>query len=143
MENKLVPSATSIARKDPNLSTNYVLHQWLNDGNLIVENDMGDILILDGNCEYIGYIPPKIEGFVAHSIIPYSEGFILGGTGSTMIFYKRTMNETNPYVSQYDNVVISEHLHDTIDRMDPAISAIRCIALPQSEDSITVILENS
>ena len=143
VENKLVPSATSIARKDPNLSTNYVLHQWLNDGNLIVENDMGDILILDGNCEYIGYIPPKIEGFVAHSIIPYSEGFILGGTGSTMIFYKRSMNETNPYVSQYDNVVISEHLHDTIDRMDPAISAIRCIALPQSEDSITVILENS
>ena len=106
VENKLVPSVTSIARVDPNLSTNYVLHQWLHDGNLIVENDEGDILILDGNCEYIGYIPPKIENFVAYSIIPYSDGFILGGTGLNMIFYKKTMNETNPYVSQYDNIVI-------------------------------------
>jgi hypothetical protein len=49
LDQKLVPVATSIARKDPDLSANYVRHTWLHDGNLIVENDAGLYLILDSN----------------------------------------------------------------------------------------------
>ena len=111
-------------------------------------NADGDLLILDANCEYIGYIRPPIENFIAHSIVPYTRGFILGGTQSSLIVYEKTLNETNPYLPLGPPIKISDHLNEAVDKNelknDLTESDIRCISLsPQSEDYITVILENS
>lgn len=86
------------------VSQNFLSHSWLNDGQLMVGNDRGDLLQVNGqnvsNYEFrrvLGRSPG--EGFPIEVMIPYSKGFIVGGPDATVIIYDKHEGDiNNPYI---------------------------------------------
>jgi len=72
--------------KIPNINSSFTCHLWVSDKNMneskiVIANEVGEIFLLDANCEYkITLKQINNEGSI-NSLQSWSKGFIAGGQG--------------------------------------------------------------
>ena len=90
--------------KETQHSSNYLSYCILSDGKtMVVGTDNGEILYFTENCEFKLILPTSpssdVQGYAIESIIKYSNGFIIGGSESTIYIYKKHEGDLkNPYI---------------------------------------------
>lgn len=124
-----------IGKKEPHVSNNYLCHSWLYDGKLVVGTDSGEILLCDQNCEYRAYFTSGMESWSALCIIPFSNGFLVGGEEARVVMFERNTDDLRMhYTRSQKSICVSNQPTAKIKGM--SIS-------PNSEDSLILNLDNS
>lgn len=134
-DNVFKPQATDIHSKPEQLGNNYLCHAWLKDGRLVVGNESGEILILDSNCEYMGYIQIALEGFEVTSILYSERGFLVGGTKGRVLIFDSLGDERKPDYKQRPRIIQTEKKTN---------AKVKGLSLSfQTEEFLVVVLDNS
>jgi len=83
---------TQVNNKDRELSTKYSCHCWMNDGRLVVCTELGEIMVLETNGEFLAYVPEspiEDEGeFKIEAITAFTRGFIVSGEDKIYAYEK-------------------------------------------------------
>ena len=82
-------------------SQNYTNYCWLYDGNLILATDKGELIYVIAHNMEMKYVLPTspMEEITIECMIPYSKGFIVGGSNATIYVYeKHDVEKKNQYV---------------------------------------------
>ena len=133
-DGQIKAQTSSIHKKESQLSSNYLCHQWLNDGKLVIGTDSGELLLLDENCEYKSSISTGIEAWSALCIIPYSKGFLVGGDEARVLIFENNSEDLRrPYVRSQKSLSVSAH----------PISKIFSMSLSPSEETLVCTLDNA
>jgi len=130
VDGQLKKQNTGISKKEVNVSNNYLCHSWLNDGKLVVGTDSGEVLLFDQNCDYRGYFLCGMENWKCVTIVPYSNGFLVGGQESRVVVF-----EKNPDDLRMHYVRSQKFLGIT---SEPEATIMGISMLPTSEESIVV-----
>lgn len=96
IDNNLRAQTTEIHNSEEHLSRKYLCHCWLKDGRLVVGTNNGEILVLDANCEYLGFIEVGLEDFEITSMISFENGFLAGGSRGQVLTFISDGDERNP-----------------------------------------------
>lgn len=124
-----------IAKKEPHVSNNYLCHSWLYDGKLVVGTDSGEILLCDQNCEYRGYFTSGMESWSVLCILPYSNGFLVGGEEARVVMFERNTDDLRLHYARSQK---------SISVTNQPTAKIKGISIsPNSEDSLILVLDNS
>lgn len=99
-DNEFQASLTQITNKDREITTKYSCHAWMGDGRLVVCTEVGEIIVLEDDGEFVAYLPDspandedfKIEAITAMQ----NKGFIISGNGRFYI-YEKNDDERQPY----------------------------------------------
>ena len=127
---------TDIHNKDSEVSSNFLCHTWLKDGRLIVGNDKGQIIILDSNCEYLGFMKVELEDFQVTRLILSEAGFVAGGSDGRVAVYWSTEEEEVPAFKLKRVIELDKKLCNN--------SKIKGISLSsQTEEQLVMTTENS
>ena len=81
-EEQLQASLTRINNKDTDITTRYSCHTWMHDGRLIVCTELGEIIILEDDGEYVAFLPDspiQEEDFKIECVSPMKNGFVVAG----------------------------------------------------------------
>lgn len=92
-EGTLKPQNPTVHKKESHLSINYLCHSWLYDGRLVVGTDNGEILIFNQAMDYSGPLTCNLENWSALCIIPYSNGFLVGGEEGKIAIFERNPDD--------------------------------------------------
>ena len=134
VEGQIKQQSTSIHKKESQMSSNYVCHQWLNDGKLIIGTDSGELLLLDEQCEYKSSISTGIEAWSAYCIVPFSKGFLVGGDEARILIFENNSEDLRrPYIRSQKSLNIDKH----------PISKILSLSLSPSEETLICTLDNA
>ena len=92
-EGELQPSLTRINNKGLDLTTKYSCHTWMTDGRLIVCTEVGEIIILEDDGEFVAYLPDspihEEENFKIEAITPMQKvGFLVAGNNRIFVYEK-------------------------------------------------------
>jgi len=82
-------------------SQNYTNYCWLYDGNLILATDKGELIYVTAHNMEMKYVlaTSPMDEMTIECIIPFSKGFIVGGSnGSIYIYEKHEVEKKNQYV---------------------------------------------
>ena len=80
------------------ISTNYTCHAWtLDTGRLVVGTDMGDILLMDYEGQFLQYLVDSPRGHCIDSMFAYNRGLIVGAKPGWLWTYEAQMSEEYPY----------------------------------------------
>jgi WD40 repeat protein len=131
----LKPQNPTINKKEAHLSSNYLCHAWLNDGKLVIGTDAGEVLLFDQNTEYKGYFSCGLDHWSALCILPYSNGFLVGGDEGRIVLFERNPEDLRMnYIRSPRNLCIASQPSARIKGMSLA---------PETEDMIVAVLDNS
>ena len=124
-----------IAKKEPHVSNNYLCHSWLYDGKLVIGTDAGEILLCDQNCEYRGYLTSGMESWSVLCILPYSNGFLVGGEEARVVMFERNPEDLRMHYGRSQK---------SISVTNQPTAKIKGMSIsPNSEDSLILALDNS
>lgn len=124
-----------INKKESILSSNYLCHSWLYDGKLAIGTDSGEILICDQNCEYRGYVTSGMESWSVLCILPFSNGFLVGGEEARVVMFERNPDEIRVQHSRSQK---------SISITNQPTAKIKSMSMSHStEDSLIIALDNS
>lgn len=90
-DEELQASLTQINKKDADITTRYSCHTWMHDGRLIVCTEVGEIIVLEDDGEYVAFLqdsPSQEDEFKIECISPMKNGFIVAGNGRIYIYEK-------------------------------------------------------
>ena len=138
LETSLKPQATDIHGKTEALSTNYLSHSWIKDGRLVVGTDSAQILILDSNCEFLGYLEITIENFQVTTLLHFEKGFLVGGNKGKVLIFDSYGDERKPDYKQRPRVITVAHPEKQ------ASGTVKALSLSfQTEESLAIVLDNA
>ena len=124
-----------ITKKEAHVSHNYLCHSWLYDGKLVVGTDSGEIIFLDQNCEYRTYMTTGMESWSALCIVPFSNGFLVGGEEARVVMFERTSDDLHhPYGRSQKSISVANQPTAKVKGMSICRS---------NEDSLILALDNS
>lgn len=136
LETSLKPQATDIHGKSEDLSTNYLSHSWVKDGRLIVGTDKEEILILDSNCEFLGYFKIPIDGFQATALLHFEKGFLVGGNKGRVLIFDSYGDERKPDYKQRPRIITVAHHEKQV------VGSVKALSLSfQTEETLVVALD--
>lgn len=138
LETSLKPQATDIHGRTDFLSTNYLSHSWIKDGRLIIGTDSAHILILDSNCEFLGYFEIAIENFQATAILHFEKGFLVGGNKGKVLIFDSYGDDRKPDYKQRPRIITVAHPEKQV------VGNVKALSLSfQTEESLAISLDNS
>lgn len=143
-EGELQPSLTQINNKNVELTTSYSCHTWMTDGRLIVCTEVGEIIILEDDGEFVAYLPDSPiseDQFKIEAITPMQRGgFLVAGNGRIYI-YEKLDDPRAPYKQA------CEPLDIVLDSKENSIGSnsgqlVKSMCLSQTDDYIYFITES-
>ena len=128
---------SDIHGKKEGLSSDYLSHSWLKDGRLIVGTDHAEILILDSNCEFLGYIMIPIENFKVSALLYFEKGFIAGGSNGNVIIFDSQGDERRPDYKQRPRII------EMFQQDKKSVGGVKALSLSyQNEQNLVITLDN-
>jgi len=115
-------------------SSNYINYCWLNDGNLILATDKGELIYVVTHNMEVKYVLPTspFDEMTIECIIPFSKGFIVGGNKATIYVYeKHEVDKKHQYVRVDKKIQVPNNP-----------SKVIAMALLQKEETLAFGLSN-
>lgn len=91
-DGELQAAHTQINNSQRDNTTMYSCHTWMTDGRLIVCTEVGEIIILEDDGEFVAFLPDspmQEEEFKIECICPMQRGFIVAGNGRIYVYEKQ------------------------------------------------------
>ena len=143
MAEKNVPDSYSIqqkvllmSKKDPKdfpHSPNYISKGLFKDGSFVIGTDNGEILFFNPNCDfkYILSTSPG-DGFPINTILPFSKGFLVGGSSSLVYIFEKKEAESKNLYSRLEKKI----------QYRESYSQVNSLLLTTSEEHLLIGLNN-
>lgn len=135
VEGSLKAQNTGIQKKEPHVSNNFLCHSWLYDGKLVIGTDAGEILLFDQNCDYRGYFTSGMESWSPLCILPFGNGFLVGGEEARVVVFERNTDDLRMHYARSQRSICVTN--------QPTAKVKGMTISPNSEDTLILSLDNS
>lgn len=139
-EGELQPALTQINNKDRDITTRYSCHTWMTDGRLIVCTEVGEIIILEDDGEFVAFLqdsPMQEEDFKIEAICPMQRGFLVAGNGRIYV-YEKLDDPKAPYRQICEPIdIVQDSKENFLGNNNSQL--VKSMCLSQTEDHIYFI----